>query len=40
MFAESLGFLPEWDTLLILGLTITLVGVLVAQRQQLAAPPN
>ena len=40
VLAESLGFLPEWDTLLILGLTVTLVGVLVAQRQQLAAPPN
>jgi len=32
--------MPEWDTLLIIGLTITLVGVLVAQRQLLGAAPN
>merc|ERR1740139_767591 len=30
--------MPEWDTLLIIGLTLTLVGVLVAQRQLLGAP--
>ena len=40
LLGEGLGFLPEWDTLLIIGLTITLVGVLVAQRQLLGAAPN
>ena len=40
LLGKGLGFMPEWDTLLIIGLTITLVGVLVAQRQLLGAAPN
>ena len=40
LLGEGLRFMPEWDTLLIIGLTITLVGVLIAQRQLLGAAPN